>query len=363
LKDGGYVIAWLEQGLQQRTPAIFAQRYAANGAPVGGETRVDTMYADQTYTSDPEVAALSDGGYVITWSLQHSNFSRTYPIYARRFAADGTPMGVEQAVNSVSGFEQFQSVVAGLGDGGYVVAWIRIQDGHNDVFARRYTAAGTASGPEQQVSTGDNALYPAIAAVAGGGYVIAWSGANIYARHFTVAGLPAGPQIVVRGGAPWETTITGLADGGYVIAWRLSDGNAWFVEFQRYAANDAALGAATRPDPATVDEGAPPCDALGCTYPIQVRPSVAALDDGGFVVNWSAYHRTPDAWDVYARRYAADSSAVGGVARINVSTLGDQAESQAAAAGGGGLVVTWMSFDPIDGWDVYARQFDAQSLP
>lgn len=370
LNDGGYVIVWASPGREGSSIGIYAQRYWANGTPLGGETRISTNAAtDQVL---PAAAGLADGGYVITWASLDSSGSgagRGLGIYARRFAADGTPMGtepnghgitgkhrgMEQQVNTVSMLEQSAPHVAGLAGGGYVVTWRFVQDtgptfpgSIPGVFARRYTAAGAAAGPEQVLMTQFFALMDsAITALSDGGYVVAlsWTG-KVYnyvaTQRFDAGGVSVGGrQVSQTGGSP---AITALKDGCYLVIWRSWDG---FIHAQRYAADDSPLGAEVRMDP-----------SVG-----QSELAVATLDDGGYVVTWAASQGDASGEDVYARRYAADGSTVGGVTRINTTTASDQQSPAIAAAGAGGFVVTWMSLNQDgDSWGIYARQFDAEGL-
>jgi hypothetical protein len=115
-----------------------------------------------------------------------------------------------------------------------------------------------------------------------------------------------------------------------------------FILAQRYRADGSAFDVPTRIGPSVCQ---------------QCEPAVATLDDGDYVVTWASGE------DVYARRYAADGSTVGGVTRINTTTTSDQRSPAITAAGAGGFVVTWMSLNQDgDSWGIYARQFDAEGL-
>ena len=67
---------------------IYAQRYDAAGNTVGRETLVNTTkHLDQEH---PAVAALSDGGYVVTWITQRQDGSGL-DVYGRTFTEDLAP--------------------------------------------------------------------------------------------------------------------------------------------------------------------------------------------------------------------------------------------------------------------------------
>ena len=86
-----------------------------------------------------DVAALSDGGFVIVFSDSEGQDGR---IIGRRYAADGTPVDGTFRINS-STYQSYRlhSSVAGLKNGKYVVAWTGQEEGDPlvedfDVFGR-----------------------------------------------------------------------------------------------------------------------------------------------------------------------------------------------------------------------------------
>jgi hypothetical protein len=64
LNDGGYVVTWHSE-TTSNSRDVFAQRYGSDGSAVGDEFTVNTYTSDDQW--DAKVAALEDGGYVITW--------------------------------------------------------------------------------------------------------------------------------------------------------------------------------------------------------------------------------------------------------------------------------------------------------
>jgi hypothetical protein len=136
LSDGGYIVTWQSYGQDGSGYGIYAQRYDAAGHAIGSETRVNTTTAsDQNH---PTVAALSDGGYVVTWQSQDGS---RWGISAQRYDADGHAVGSETRVNTTTEGSQHSAAVAALSDGGYVVTWSSSDDGsggtgHN-IYAQR----------------------------------------------------------------------------------------------------------------------------------------------------------------------------------------------------------------------------------
>ena len=145
LPDGGFVVTWNSRDQDGSKYGVFGQRYDATGAPAGNEFQVNTHTT--AYQYDPSVAALSDGGFVVTWNsydaLDAQDGSAS-GIFGQRYDASGVPVGVEFQVNTHTNNSQFNSSVAALPDGGFVVTWqSENQDGGGSgIFAQRYDASG-----------------------------------------------------------------------------------------------------------------------------------------------------------------------------------------------------------------------------
>ena len=83
-EDGGFVVAW--QG-----PGIRARRFDKLCTPLSGDIQVNTTAGAVDY---PRVATGRDDSFVITWQVDgHDGDSSG--VYARRFAPDGSAVGLE----------------------------------------------------------------------------------------------------------------------------------------------------------------------------------------------------------------------------------------------------------------------------
>jgi Ca2+-binding RTX toxin-like protein len=158
LNGGGFVIVWEGKGVGDAA-GIFMQRYDANGVRLGGETRVNNVTTDTQNL--PSACALADGGYVVVWTSPTDGDSGG--IYLRRYDAAGNALAAAQQVNDTWLGHQEVPDVAALADGGFIVTWeSNDQDGDDfGVFAKRYDAAGNAidavltgtAGPDEIVWT------------------------------------------------------------------------------------------------------------------------------------------------------------------------------------------------------------------
>jgi Ca2+-binding RTX toxin-like protein len=360
LADGGYVVIWSSLG-QDGGLDIYAQRYDAMGVTLGGEVRVNSL-ANGDFNSGA-VTALTDGGYVVTWNSFGQDGSGS-GIYAQRYDMAGASVGGEVQVNSTTLSEQLGSAVTALTDGGYVVTWTSLnQDGSGSgIYAQRYDATGVAVGGEVLVNstTLNDQFDSAVTALADGGYVVTWqssgqdgSGSGIYAQQYDASGAAVGSEVQVNtftANGQGDSAVTALADGGYVVTWSSfgQDGSSFGIYAQRYDAVGSAVGAEFQVNSTIAS--------------IQFLSAVTALADGGYVVTWTSYGQDNNDGSpgIYAQRYDAAGNRVGGEVRVNSTTLDNQSESAVTALADGGFVVTWSSSGQ-DGSSsgIYAQRYDA----
>jgi hypothetical protein len=171
----GHVVVW-QSNLQDGSGlGIYGQRYGATGAKAGGEFRANTHTAGSQ--TGPAVAGTSDGGFVVVWQSNAQDGSGL-GIYAQRYSKAGAKAGVEFRVNTATAKDQSQPSVAGLTGGGFVIAWqSSTQDGSGlGVYAQHYDASGKAAGVEFRVNTktAKDQSQPSVAPLANGGFVIVW---------------------------------------------------------------------------------------------------------------------------------------------------------------------------------------------
>jgi Ca2+-binding RTX toxin-like protein len=168
LVDGGFVVAWLDNGQS----GLFARRYLANGNATGGEFRIKTLGTGFSL----DAAGLTTGGFVVAWHA--ATDGEGVGIFARRFDATGTAVGNPFLVNTNTAGAQWYAAVAAQGGGAFVVAWASDpQDGSSSgVYAQRFTSAGAAGGAEFRVNVRTAGLqsFPAVAAV-GSGLAVTWT--------------------------------------------------------------------------------------------------------------------------------------------------------------------------------------------
>lgn len=91
----------------------------------------------------------------------------------------------------------------------------------------------------------------------------------------------------------------------------------------------------------------------------QSAPSVAVAPDGSSVIAWNSWMQDGDLEGVYAQRYDADGTAVGGEFPVNTSTAGSQQNPSVAIDDGGNFVIAWQTQHVYTTtFSIYAQRFD-----
>ncbi|WP_028006715.1 hypothetical protein [Solimonas flava] len=343
--DGRFVIAWDGSEAGGVAGDVYARRYAADGAALGAGFVVNDTTRNRQYA--PRVAADADGGFVVAW-LSNAQHGVGLSLYARRYGADGVPLGPEFRVDGTGRATSAQFDVAMAPNGAFVVVWVdrdaivgaSLQSRY--VNAQRYTRDGLADGAP--ITIYNSALFqvrvPSVASDATGNFVVAWFvGANsIWARRYGADGRPRGPGFRVSragGGDVDRPQVAMNADGRFAIAWETGDDG--FQDTGVYLrAYDA--GGSAQMEPVRVD-------------PRLLRFPELAYADGRIVV---AAHG--DA--IYAQCWSVAGRPLGGAFRVDAApgpytTL----FASVGADPAGRLAFAWQAYAPATGRDVYARRF------
>ncbi|MDB5875682.1 MAG: uncharacterized protein JWQ07_5124, partial [Ramlibacter sp.] len=326
---------------------------------IAGEFRVNSFTSNAQI--NPSVAALPDGGFVVTWESQNQGSDGGYGIYGQRYDASGNAVGAEFHVNTYTTSEQEVPAVVGLSGGGFVVMWASYQQDGSDwgVYGQVYGANGSPVGSEFHANAYLPAYQstPALAALAGGGFVATWmsygqdgNGAAVIAQRFDAGGNKVGTESQVNtfvNSEQYNPAIAAADDGSFVITWQSfsqTGNNTHDIYGQRFNADGTRAGSEF-PVNITIAGN-------------QTDPAVALLSDGSFVITW----QSPDASGngIFARHFAANGIAIGGEFAVNAYALGEQSTPSVVALPNGGFLISWMSYGQDgSGNGVFGQAFDA----
>ncbi|WP_460154579.1 type I secretion C-terminal target domain-containing protein [Pseudomonas sp. S2_G10] len=361
LKDGGYIVAWSDQGTGS-TDYIYTQRYNASGVKTGGPALVNSV--TNSAQEDPTITALANGGYVVAW--QSDSFDDMSDIAAQVYNANGAKVGSEFIVNTSRNGIQDSAQITALKDGGFVVSWASYgQDGSGwGGYLQRYNASGAKTGAETRVST--TTQYdqdgPTVTGLADGGMMVVWEGngtgdtSGIFGQRFKADGSKSGGEIRINTRVADDQTdpmIKVLSNGNYVVTWQSApdDGDGddetdapGDVYAQLFNAAGVKVGAETRVNTTTAGN--------------QEEPDVTAMTGGGYLVTWAG-QGTGDVNGIFAQLFNASGVKVGSETRINTTTTGNQMFTQVTTLADGGYVIAWESSVVNGQVDVYTQRFDA----
>jgi Ca2+-binding RTX toxin-like protein len=403
LPDGRFVIIWAEvigtfdsqEGFYVYRSNIRGQVFNADGTKAGAEILVNTTTNKDQY--EPTITALADGRFVVAWTdnSQAGGDASSVAVRAQVFNANGTKAGAEFRVNTTTNKDQYEPTITALADGGFVVAWTDNSQAGGDtsslaVRAQVLNANGTKVGAEFLVNTTtSNGQYqPTIAALADGGFVIAWtdvsgtgedaSGSAVRAQVFDADGTPAGSEFLVNtttNNDQYDCRITALFDGRFVVTWTNYNETGEFFEneFGEYFSLDSSdLHAQIFNSDGTKagDEFQLNTTSAGSQY--QYSSTITSLADGGFVVAWTMIDEQQQNYSsvVRAQVFNANGGKVGSELLVNIPPI-DQLDYQRGpkitALADGRFLIAWSDHAVIpsaeDGGNtgIRARIFDPRT--
>ncbi|MCI0748520.1 MAG: thrombospondin type 3 repeat-containing protein [Verrucomicrobia subdivision 3 bacterium] len=364
--SGGYVV-WQDNFVDGDGPGIGARRLDASLSPsVLASFRVNqqTVGAQQ----HPRVATQPGGSAAIVW---HGGVIEYEHIWLRGLNANGTfTTASEIRLNTYTNGPQKSPVITALANGNYAVAWSSLHEDGNlqGVYLRLVSSDGQPATEPVRVNqfTAYNQRTPDIAALSGGGFVVAWASENqgvsafelnrgtnrvhIYARVYDSAGAALGDEFRVNtaNGLAANPSVTGLADGGFAIAWsqRLNRRpDSWDV-WARY------FDAAGQPR-------ALPFRLNTHTYGDQFGPRLASLGGIQFAV-WTSL--VQDGYDegVFGR-LLSEGAPVSGEFTNNTTVASKQIHPAVVADGQNRFLVVWSSYQlPAgSGFNLYGQRYSA----
>jgi len=196
---GNLIYVWVDY--RSGGDEIFAQRLAGDGTAIGSNFKVNDDTTMYNYISGPSVSASLDGNFVISWTDGRSGYC--LDIYAQRYSANGTPLGNNFLVSTLGACNHLNSTIVCKTNGDFIITWNDADEGGFDiksktkiydrdflknksfnnkgsepnVYAQIYSSDGVAVGENFMVNEDITNTYqdnPAIAVDVMGNFTIAW---------------------------------------------------------------------------------------------------------------------------------------------------------------------------------------------
>ena len=174
---------------------VFVQRYGSNDATQGPVQQLDGLGGKD---SEPQITAMNDGGYVVTWTASSTNGMGS-DVFVQRFGSNNVAKGPRQHLDGLSATDVAPQITA-MADGGYVVTWTTYSSMWGmggDVFVQRFDSSNNLWGTSFPLVV--STLAPPAAAV-----VTSFSGDG----NSTVNLLEANAGFTIRGTNEAGTTVT-----------------------------------------------------------------------------------------------------------------------------------------------------------
>lgn len=274
--SGGYIAGWLKEGV-----GVVSRRLDALGRGTGSEVGVDPLsYAAWRRAEVAELPA----GWVFAWMANDTGDGPH--VWAHVFDSGGESRGAPVAVTDGSYMWAYYVDVAALSDGGFVVAWFDVITHLSS--GRLFDANGLPRSPVFLLS--NRMAVNQVAGDPAGGFAIvgsytdqtdlhSWGDTNwLFVRRFSNSGEPLGDEIAVYEDAPgtsiYASDIAFDPAGNFLAVWSRMDRNPGFHPAQARAFDSQG------------NPYGPPIDVSTAISGNDVR--VASLPDGAFVVAWRA---------------------------------------------------------------------------
>jgi hypothetical protein len=241
------------------------------------------------------------------------------------FSPAGQKIGSEFLVNQFTNYNQRTPAVAALAGGGFVVTWVSEQ---------QRTAA-----PQ----LGNNTTYATVAGMIR-------PSVDICARLYSGSGVPVGNEFLVNSNSSpcANPAVAAGSDGGFMVVWGARDlvniYNGWDICARSFSS-------------ASANAGGPIVTVNTSLYGDQYAPRINSIGTDYLVV-WTSLGQDGSREGVYGQFVHAGGTPVGGEFRVNTTTAGPQMQPAIASDGASQFVVVWTDYNGLpNGFDLFAQRF------
>jgi Ca2+-binding RTX toxin-like protein len=312
LSNGSYFGAWEDPGASL---SVQGRIVGADGVPDGTQFLVNSTIENHQF--GPSVAGLTGGGAIVAFT--DFSVDPGGDIRGRLFTNEGDAVDLDFAIRD-GVTDDANPDVAALSDGGFAVAWQR-DNGDDDVRMAIFEANGSVRASSFAVSATAtlSETAPSVAGLTQGGRsVVAWSqepaaggDSEVCFLRFSKNGNALGGVVTVdtTGSVNEDAEVVGLADGGFAVAYV---DNSWGtgddVTVAFYNEDGSLRDARQRVN--TVTDGT------------QDRPTLTALDNGFLLVGWcSGATLVYQAYDANGNACGTNFNVAGNVVNAEIGAL------------------------------------------
>ncbi|GAB4393084.1 MAG: hypothetical protein Tsb005_09860 [Gammaproteobacteria bacterium] len=326
-----------------------------------------TLTADgrYSYTPHPTYAGSDSFTYQVT-DPQGNQASATVSIDVLAKTVNISTVVADQRASDNFGFDQQSASVSALTDGGYVIVFQDfgtqfMETGY--IKAQQYDAQGNKVGAETTVATIAGMTTPIVSmpevtGLSGGGFVVAWAHPesstgpyDIMVRQYDSQGDPIGTAVTVN---------TTTASNQTAVSVAALNNGGYVVAWQSDTGDgsgDSVWAQIFAADGSTV---ASELQLNSTTANHQNAPAITGTTDGGFIAVWQSEAQDGSGGGIYGQLFSATGNRVGSEFLINTTTTDTQTNPTVTTLMMGNIVVAWESLNQDgSGYGLFAQLFDA----
>jgi hypothetical protein len=335
---------------------VMAQPYLV---PQGVEYRIaGPQPGDQTHPQ----AAINRAGGVLVWQ-DNASTNGAQRVKALRLDGNLNAAGPVVPVDEFAPGDQENPQVALLSNGDGLVVWQGGEMGSQRIYGQNLSMSDPTIGAPFMVNTYLNAsnqdqITPSVAALPDGNAFVAWASRDqdgdmlgVYARRVSATGEPIGAEIAVNQFTSFNQRspdVAALNNGTVLVAW-VSEQQRGPRTLDIYGRLFSLEGLALGKEFLMVD-----------ATNMCANPTITATADGGIILAWSQKNlkQTTNGWDIYARVFDASCTPKGPSFIVNSRVYGDQVGPKLASVGEETLVVWTAMAQDGDYQGVYGQYVD-----
>jgi hypothetical protein len=300
-----------------------------------------------SFRINPAVAVLNDSNVVVVWaSFDQAGSNSLQDVYAKILSPDGVTVSNEFLVNQFTNYNQRTPSVAALKGGGFVVAWVSEQQRKvaSNIENTFYVSGGatSVSTNENNIGISQNTNYFSSSSSSLAPSV------DIYARLYQSNGVAASDEFLVDTGSnpSANPNVASSSDGSFMVAWSGRDminvTNGWDV-YARPFSNAGVGGTTVRLNTyLRGNQYAPRISAIGLDY----------------LAVWTSLGQDGSREGVYGQVVHNDGSLVGGEFRVNTTTVSQQMQPVVTSDGVNQFIAVWTSYTGSPGsFDLFAQRY------
>jgi len=358
LSDGSFVVTFRGQD-SDGDDSIFIQKFNADGTKVGSMVQLEAIGNTGGTDAKPQITALSDGSFAIVF-IGYTPSATPNGIFIQKFNADGTTIGSMVQLTESNGIQSNPQIISFL-DGSFAVTFEgRGDDYDHPVFVQKFNADGTAAGVIMELFQFPYSATPQITTFLDDAFAIAFSGTtnvygeggwSVFVQKFNVDGTAVSSIVGFESNS--------IASSPQITT--LSDGS-FAVTFQGYDSNgDFSVFVQKFNADGTTTGSMVQLEAIGQTNGHDQYPQITALLDGSFVVAFQGSDSNLD-FSVFVQKFNADGTTTGNamvqLEGIGVTNGGD-INPQITALSDGSFAVIFQGNNADTGNHVFIQKFNA----